>query len=155
MDDPVPVTAIADLIQLALAPVFLLAGIGAILNVMTHRLARVVDRSRALEAELGSEAAGERERAAAELALVDRRMNAVHLSISCCTASALFVCLVVATLFVADLADFAFGRPVAWLFILAMLLLIVGLVLFFWEVGLAMRSVRLHRRLIPRVPTEG
>jgi hypothetical protein len=146
MEDAVPVTAIAGLIQLALAPVFLLAGIGAILNVMAHRLARVVDRSRALEEALESFDEAERKRAAGELQLLDRRMGTVHLSISFCTASALFVCVVVAILFIADLADFAFGRPVAWLFIVAMLLLIVGLLLFLYEIGLALRGLRIHRK---------
>ncbi|MFN3943501.1 MAG: DUF2721 domain-containing protein [Allosphingosinicella sp.] len=150
MDPAVPVTAIAHLIQLALAPVFLLAGIGAILNVMAQRLARVVDRSRVLEQGLEAEDLEERGRAQAELRLIDRRMTTVHLAISCCTASALFVCLVVATLFVADLTNFAFGRPVAWLFIAAMLLLVLGLLLFLVEITLAMRSLRLHRSFIPR-----
>ncbi|MDP8994057.1 MAG: DUF2721 domain-containing protein, partial [Pseudomonadota bacterium] len=54
MEQAIPVTAVANLIQLAIAPVFLLAGVGAILNVLAQRLARVVDRARALEAELSA-----------------------------------------------------------------------------------------------------
>jgi hypothetical protein len=142
-----PVTAIAHLIQLAVAPVFLLAGIGSILNVLAQRLARVVDRDRRLHAELHSLDETERAAGAAELGLLARRMTVVNLAISCCTASALFVCVVVAILFVADLAEFPFGRPIAWLFIAAMLLLISGLILFLWEVHLAMRSLRLRRRI--------
>jgi hypothetical protein len=147
MDPSAAVPAIAHLIQLAVAPVFLLAGIGSILNVLAQRLARVVDRARRLETELDSLDAGEREVGAAELGLLSSRMNVVNLAIVCCTASALFVCVVVAILFVADLSDFPFGRPIAWLFIAAMLLLISGLVLFLWEIHLAMRSLRVRRRL--------
>jgi len=44
------ITAVAHVIQLSVAPVFLLSGIGAMLAVMTNRLARVIDRARALEA---------------------------------------------------------------------------------------------------------
>ncbi|HEX8580161.1 MAG TPA: DUF2721 domain-containing protein, partial [Allosphingosinicella sp.] len=62
-----PVSTIGHLIQLAIAPVFLLAGIGAILNVLAQRLARVVDRARALEKEFESLDDGQRDRAAAEL----------------------------------------------------------------------------------------
>jgi len=89
----------------------------------------------------------EAERAAytAELALLDRRMRVVNWSISCCTAGALFVCVVVAILFVAGLAQIAFARPIALLFILAMLLLIAGLILFLYEVRLAMAALRLGR----------
>lgn len=149
MTQGAPVTAIAHLISLAIAPVFLLAGIGSILNVLAGRLARSVDRWRRLEeayAALDGEALAE---ATEELHILDRRMTVINLAISCCTASALFICLVVAILFVADLADFPFGRPIALLFILAMLMLVIGLVLFIYEVRLAMRSIRRHRDIMP------
>ncbi|HEY7809850.1 MAG TPA: DUF2721 domain-containing protein [Allosphingosinicella sp.] len=144
-----PVSTIGHLIQLAIAPVFLLAGIGAILNVLAQRLARVVDRARALEKEFESLDDGQRDRAAAELVLLDRRMSVVNTAISACTASALFVCLVVGILFVADLADIAWGRPLAILFIIAMLLLTIGLILFLYEIRLAARSLRVRQELMP------
>lgn len=150
MDQPIPVTQIAHLIQLAIAPVFLLAGIGALLNVVAQRLARVVDRARALEAEFHSYDEEQRPRAAAELCLLDRRMKVANWAISACTASALFTCLVVAILFVADLSEFAFGQAIAFLFIATMLLLIAGLVLFLYEIRLAMRSLRVRSELLPR-----
>ena len=149
MDQPIPVTQIAHLIQLAIAPVFLLAGIGALLNVVAQRLARVVDRARALEADFNSYDEETRARAAAELCLLDRRMKVANYAISACTASALFTCLVVAILFVADLTAFAFGQAVALLFIVTMLLLIAGLVLFLYEIRLAMRSLRVRSELLP------
>jgi hypothetical protein len=149
MDQAIPVTQIAHLIQLSVAPVFLLAGIGGLLNVVAQRLARVVDRARALEAEFHSYDEETRARAAAELCLLDRRMKVANYAISACTASALFTCLVVAILFVADLSEFAFGQAVALLFILTMLLLIVGLVLFLYEIRLAMRSLQVRADLLP------
>ncbi len=81
--------------------------------------------------------------------ILDLRMSVVNFAISACTAAALFVCVLVAMLFVADLADVAFGRPIAWLFVFAMLLLILGLVLFLWEVRLAMRALRVRRASMP------
>jgi hypothetical protein len=158
MDQSTPVSTVAQLIQLAIAPVFLLAGIGAMLNVLAHRLARVVDRARSLEREFSSYDEAERGRAAAELGLLDRRMTVANLAISACTASALFVCLVVGILFVADLAKFAFGTTVAALFVVTMALLIAGLVLFLYEIRLAMRSLRLRREMLPKrvsAPEEG
>lgn len=149
MDQPIPVIAIAQLIQLAIAPVFLLAGIGALLNVVTHRLSRVVDRARVIEAEFASYDEAQRRRAAAELCLLDRRMKVANWAISACTASALFTCLVVAILFVADLTDIAFGQAIAALFIATMLLLIAGLMLFLYEIRLAMASLRVRRELLP------
>jgi hypothetical protein len=149
MLQPTNVSTIAHLIQLAIAPVFLLAGIGAILNVLAQRLARVVDRARALEKEFESLDDGERARAGAELLLLDRRMSVVNQAISACTASALFVCLVVGILFVADLANINWGRPIAVLFIIAMLLLTVGLLLFLYEIRLAARSLRVRQEFMP------
>lgn len=150
MDQSIPVTQIAHLIQLAIAPVFLLAGIGSLLNVVAHRLARVVDRSRTLEAEFASYDETRRTRAAAELCLLEKRMKVANYSISACTASALFTCIVIAILFVADLTAFAFGQAVALLFIATMLLLIVGLVLFLYEIRLAIRSLAARREILPR-----
>ena len=49
MDSIAPVNDVSAAIQLAIAPVFLLAGIGAILSVLTIRLGRVVDRARLVE----------------------------------------------------------------------------------------------------------
>jgi hypothetical protein len=144
-----PVSTIAHLIQLAIAPVFLLAGIGAILNVLAQRLARIVDRARVLEAEYASLDDGERSRAATELEILDRRMSVVNRAISACTASALFVCLVISILFVADLAQIEWGRPIAILFILAMLLLTAGLLFFLYEIRLAARSLRVRQEFMP------
>ena len=149
MSPTVAVSAIAHHIQLAVAPVFLLAGIGSILNVMAGRLARVTERARLIEREFASYDDEARRLATAELRILDVRMTVVNLALSACTAAALFVCVLVALLFVADLADFAIGRPVAWLFVLAMLLLIAGLVLFLWEVRLAMRALLVRRESMP------
>ena len=140
------VTTIAHQIQLAVAPVFLLAGIAGMINVLAHRLARVVDRSRQLEAEPPDTHEGLHRLWCEELRILDLRMRVVNWSLSCCTAGALFVCVVVAILFVAGLANFAFAKPIALLFILAMLLLIVGLVLFLYEVRLATRALRVSQR---------
>jgi hypothetical protein len=143
------VSTIAHQIQLAVAPVFLLAGIGSILNVMAGRLARVVERARSLERDFASFDEEARRLATAELRILDRRMSVVNVALSACTAAALLVCVLVAMLFVADLADVAFGRPVAWLFVTAMLLLILGLILFLWEVRLAMHALRVRRESMP------
>jgi hypothetical protein len=142
-----PVSTIAHQIQLAVAPVFLLAGIGSILNVLALRLGRVVERARALERDFPSFDEETRAVAMTELAILDKRMAIVNLALSACTAAALFVCLLVAMLFIAS--DFAFGRPIAALFVLAMLSLIFGLLLFLWEVRLARRSMLARRAMMP------
>jgi amino acid transporter len=148
MTDPTPVSTIAHFIQLSIAPVFLLAGIGAILNVMANRLARVVDRVRHLEADFASESEEEQLYARMELRRLGSRMKLVNWSITCCTASALFVCLVVAIMFVGGLGAVHVGQPIAILFILAMALLIGGLILFLLEVRSAARTLRVRYELL-------
>jgi len=146
--DPTPASAVAHIIQLSVAPVFLLAGIGSILNVLTARLSRVVDRARSIEASIATYDPEARERALILLKVLDRRMATAHWAISCCTSSALFVCLVVALLFTADLIGASYSRTVALLFILAMALIVAGLLLFLTEIRLATKSVRVRRDLL-------
>jgi hypothetical protein len=150
MDESDSVSAVAHIIQLAVAPVFLLAGIGSMLNVLAHRLARVVDRARSIERELLASADGDRSALIAQLKVLDRRMAIAHWAIGFCTASALAVCLVVAVLFLADMTDRGSARVVAGMFIAAMALIVVGLTLFLIEINLATRSVRVSRELLPR-----
>jgi hypothetical protein len=135
---------IAHLIQIAVAPVFLLAGIGSILNVLAGRLARVIDRARTLEAQLDALQSPKRDVSLKELATLDQRMVTIQWSIGSCTISALLVCLLVGILFVGGLVTMNFARPVAMLFVAAMVALTVGLVLFLREISLALRSLRVR-----------
>ena len=148
VDSSAAVSAIAHQIQLATAPVFLLAGIGAFLNVLANRLARVVDRARTLAAETSSLDHAHRVLALRELKLLSKRMTAANLAIAACTASALFVCFVVALLFIAPLTQVG-ASLLSSLFIVALGLLTVGLLLFLHEVQLAMRSIRARHDLFP------
>jgi hypothetical protein len=145
-ESAVAVTAIAHQIQLAVAPVFLLAGIAGIINVLAHRLARVVDRSRQLEAEPPDDHEAVRRLYFAELGILDQRMRVVNWSLTCCTAGALFVCVLVGILFVAGLAKIGFAKLIAFLFVLTMLLLVAGLLLFLYEVRLATRALKISRQ---------
>lgn len=146
-----PAIAVSDLahtIQLAVAPVFLLAGIAGILNMLAGRLARIVDRARVLTREMGRPDDPARRDRASELRMLDRRMSVVNWAIFFCTASALAICIVVAGLFVAALGGFGFARTVAVVFVVAMLLLIMALLLFLVEVRLARHAVRVARELL-------
>ncbi len=142
------VDSIAHNIQLALGPVFLLTGIASILNVLTNRLGRVIDRARKLEAEIAGYDPAARRRAAVELGMLGRRTAAAHWAIGLCTTSALFVCVVVAMLFVDNFTPFHAATTVAALFVVAMALLIVGLILFLIEVQVAMRSIRIRGAML-------
>jgi hypothetical protein len=145
-----PPSDIAHTIQLAVAPVFLLAGIAGILNLLAGRLARIVDRSRRIEEMFTPKDDPRHDLQVQELRLIDRRITIVNWSIFLCTASALLVCLVVAGLFVTSLASLGFGRTMAVTFVVAMLLLISGLLLFLVEVRVAVRAIRIRDELLER-----
>lgn len=139
---------IAQTIQLSVAPVFLLAGIGALLNVAASRLSRVVDRSRALEHRLTDMGDPPDEaQLRSELMVLGQRMLLAQRSISLCSLSALLVCVLVITLFVVTLAELNGGGVVAALFIAAMVALIGGLFLFLAEVTIATQTLRWRAEL--------
>jgi hypothetical protein len=142
------VHTIAQTIQLALSPIFMLTAIGTILNVLTGRLARVIDRARALE-ELHSLSHGpELDRHVWELRLLDRRMSVVNAGLLLGVISGIMVCIVVALLFVASLVQLRIGEAVALSFILAMVLLILALVSFMVEVRMSLVSNHVRAELL-------
>lgn len=140
---------IAHVIELSVAPVFLLVAIGSFLNVMTSRLGRVVDRARMLESELGGiEDPRRRTTCINELKTLDRRMVYSNAAINFCVISALLVALVVALLFLGDLAGADTPLAVAILFVLAMIGIIGGLCAFLFEIAIATRTVRVRAELL-------
>ena len=144
------VSTIAQTIQLSLSPVFMLAGIGALLNVLAGRLSRVIDRARALELLHPRSSGPEHERHVAELRLLDRRMTIINAALFLAVTSAIMTCLVVALLFVAELAKLHFGTLVAVSFILAMVLLIAALVSFMVEVRVSLRAIHIRPELLEK-----
>lgn len=139
------ISTVAHVIQLAVAPVFLLTGVGAILAVLINRLARVVDRFRVLERRLPeislAEAPANKTAQQTEMQILSRRARLIHWAISLCTICALFVCVVIATLFVGSVVGVDLSGAIALLFIAAMLALIAGLLSFLREIALATSNI--------------
>ncbi len=138
-----PVTNIAHAIQLAVAPVFLLAGIGGLLGVLTNRIGRIIDRSRRLQEQLPASAEARRAELRDELGLLARRARLINRAIALCTASALLVCVVIAVLFLGSFVALSMSAPIALLFIGAMLCLISALLLLMREILLSTARLRI------------
>lgn len=146
---PLPqVSQVAQTIQLALAPVFLLAGIGAFLNVCTGRLARIIDRARRVEEKILMSRGKEHDRMVGEIRVLDRRMSVVNVAIFLSVASACAVCLVVILLFAGNLFGAHLGTPIAILFSLAMLLQAGGFATFIQEIRLASRTIHIRNEVL-------
>lgn len=139
--DP-PVSSIAHAIQLAVAPVFLLTGIGAMLGVLSSRLGRIIDRARVLETEVGVELP-RRESIDQELRILSHRARLINRAISLSTGCALLICTIVAAVFLATFTSFNVSIVISLLFVLAMLALIVALFNFLREVYLATANLRI------------
>ncbi len=144
MNSITTLTDLANIIELAVAPVFLLAGIAGFLNVMSGRLGRIVDRARVLERRVSAlDAAKEAVVPRAELMTIWRRVRIINWSIGFCTMAGLLVCVLVVSLFAGGFLSLAIDGLIVGLFVLSMLLLIFSLSLFLKEVQLATRTMRI------------
>jgi hypothetical protein len=142
---PLPLTNLGDIahvIQLAIAPVFLLTGVGTLLAVLSNRLGRAVDRSRVLEDLLPGLAGEPRALAQGDLILLSRRTRLIYTAIVLAVTCALLICLLIAVAFIDAFLAANLARLMGALFVLAMLALIVSLVAFLREIFLAVSSAR-------------
>src|SRR5271170_6792165 len=139
-----PAFDIAHLIQVALTPIFLISAIGVTLNVLTSRLARIVDRARAMEGRLSlSEHRSESRGLHDKLLVLARRAKWINAAITLITLSALFIAFVVVMLFVNSFLRWELSAFIACLFILSMLTLAAALSTFLIEVRIATRALRI------------
>ena len=139
----IEVVDVAHAIQLAVAPVFLLSGVGVVLGVLIARLARIVDRARAAEDRVRHDAAQDTPEARAQLRVLARRARLINIAITLITITALLVALVIALLFASTFAPMNLATPVAVLFVLSMISLVVALVAFLLEVRIAIAVLRI------------
>jgi hypothetical protein len=135
---------IGHIIQLAIAPVFLLTGVCTKLMVLTNRLARIIDRSRVLEDRLD---VGYNENSMDELDVLYRRSHLINVAIASSTACGLLICLVIGMLFASDTTDVTLDKYIAGLFVLAMAALITSFVYLLREILIASAAMRAHRHV--------
>ena len=137
------IQTLAGVIQLAVAPVFLLAGIAGLLGVLSTRLARIVDRARVIERRIPQAKQDEqRTLLRRETTVLWRRIALINWAIRLCVSGALTVCLVIVAIFLGELVVFNIATPIAVLFVLAMVLIVAGLVFLLCEVNLSTRHMR-------------
>jgi hypothetical protein len=131
------IDTIANVIQLAIAPVFLLTAVGALIGVQTNRLARAVDRTRRLEERQGQGAPDAMALVPGELKVLRSRMRLIYLAVALNVICALFVGLTIMIAF----AEAFVGANLAWLiallFVAAMLAFIASMAVFLREIFLA------------------
>ncbi len=134
---------VAHVIQLSVAPVFLLTAIGTLLSVMTNRLSRIIDRARMLESKLESATPESSPETRSLIATLSRRATLINRAITLSTVTALLVCTVIAILVLGEFLNCTITFPVAFLFIVAMLSLVLALIHFLREIFIATANLRI------------
>ena len=136
---------ISHVIQLAVAPVFLLASISGSLNVLSMRMGRIIDRGRRLNEMMVQSEHCDAAEVDEEQRQLAKRARLTHRAIAQCTLSALFVCTVIVFLFVDALFNLRLGFFIVFLFIVALSVLIMALITFLREIDMGTNAFQFGR----------
>ena len=139
---------VISVLQTALTPAFLLVAVGSLLNVLTGRLSRIVDRSRYLEEKHPTSDGEELVRIVMELRILQKRMFIVGRSILLSVLAAIAVCIMIALLFLMGLSDFSQAWLIVAVFMVALLLLSGALLSFVQEVSTATHAIKVRREFL-------
>ena len=136
--------SIAHIIQVALAPAFLLSALATLLNVFSTRLGRVADKVDALSATLPGADGEARATLARRLAYLRRRSLLLDLAVVLASLGGVMTGAAVLTLFVGALRDASAASVLFACFGLALVCTILAILAFLAEILLAGRGVRLE-----------
>jgi hypothetical protein len=136
-------TNLVPTLQLAIGPAILISGVGLILLSMTNRFGRVIDRSRQLTHDLHAASEAEREKVVAEVWVLWLRARIIRAGIALAVLSALLAALLIISLFMGTLLMLGAAVP-AGLFVMCMICLIGALLMFFWDINLSLKALRLE-----------
>lgn len=128
---------VVTVMQAALAPAFLLTAVAGLLNVMTARLARAVDRARELQRAYGAADTRERQWLTEEFDLIVRRKRLIRMAMTLCVAGAVLICLLIALLFIMGLSRLTLAWLIKSLFAGAMGFIATALAVLLRETRLA------------------
>ena len=142
MNGTASITEIGHLIQLAIAPVFLLTAVTTLINVLTGRLGRAIDRRRSLAVALLNLEGSLAEQGRLEFEFELRRGRLIYAAIVMSVTSALLVATLICVAFIEAFVTLGFARVIAVLFVLAMCSLMASLAIFLREIFLAVNSPR-------------
>ena len=147
------VTTVSTLIQLSVAPVFLLAGVAGLLNVFTSRLTRIIDKLESLDDYVHQKELEEPNYHPSSAVKTRRnnllkRMQNTNLAIFFATATGLMVALVIISVFFSSLLSYNAETFISIAFVLAMFFLILALLVFLREISFTISYIRDKREHI-------
>lgn len=137
-------TELIPVLQVAVAPVILISGVGLLLLSLTNRFGRAVDRTRQIHAEMRAAAASDRLRLAGQVEVIYRRARLIQFSIVMCALSALSAALLILTLFLVALMKLESSALISLFFICCLGTLVISLVTFIMDIRLSLRALKLE-----------
>jgi hypothetical protein len=140
-----PTSYVVKVIQLAIAPVFLLSGVGVYANILTGRLARIIDHAQLLEDRFDEQTPERQALMRQSLARLAHRARMVNVALTLIVTCALLVCLIIALLFVGSILKIDFEKAISIMFVTAMLALVGSLGIFLREIFLGTAQLRIGR----------
>lgn len=139
-------SAVLNAIQLAVAPVFMLTAIAAMIGTVATRLARIIDRARVLEERLASGTQSDEDAAYWELNRLKLRGRICNWSVGLLGVCGMLIVATVMVLFLGETALPRTERLVPWTFLGALGVFVIALVLFLLETFLATHTLRFSKR---------
>ncbi len=139
---------IITLLQVSLAPAFMLVALGGLLNLYAIRLGRIVDRSRDLQKRFNETDGEEHEFVVAELNHLQERMKVVNSAIFFGVVSAILICILIGVLFLMGFLALEWTLVVSSLFIISMLTIVMSLIRFLQEVRIANRDIEIKDKYL-------
>ncbi len=138
--------AISHSIQLAVAPVFMLTAIAALLGALATRLARIIDRARTLEDRLEADLIKHEAEIYVELKLLRQRGRIVNSSMILLTLSATLIGATVIALFLVETIALRSSVVVPWTFLGGVVMFVCALLCFLGETLLAGKALDFGKR---------
>jgi hypothetical protein len=139
-----PLTELIPVLQVAIAPVILISGVGLLLLTLTNRFGRAVDRTRQIHHEMCEAAAADRPRLANQVEVIYRRARLIQLSIIMGALSALFAAMLILTLFFTALMKWESGVVISLFFVCCLASLVASLITFIMDIRLSLKALKLE-----------
>ena len=143
-----------EIIQLALAPIFLIVGIGTLVNVATGRVSRIIDRARWFEQLARTQPSRIDHHAKREIRSLKKRLRLANWTINFLIASALTICFEVSLLMINGLISASLDTTILVMFMISMLFLTGGLIAFFFEVSVATATLKINASSFQQIDSD-
>ena len=137
-------TELIPVLQIAIAPVILISGVGLLLLTLTNRFGRAVDRTRQIHHQMREATAADRQRLANQVEVIYRRARLIQLSIIMGALSALFAALLILALFFTALMKLESALTISLIFICCLISLVVSLITFIMDIRLSLKALKLE-----------